>query len=323
MPKKIEVAVNFYDGSLQEMTFAELAELWYMTWQRNIEPSTYDSYQYTLDKLISVFGAFQPEQIHPYHIEQFQQAAAAAGLSVSYQTKLRSMMHQIMQMAVSGGLCVTNPVAGAQSLRHLQQVARQQIPKDSFTVHEIQAICEFLPLDRMGCAIRLLIFSGLRCQELLALEPRHIAPDLSSIRVEQAVKVAKGKTYIGPPKSAAGRRLVPIPAVVRPCVQLLIQQSGHFLIPGKLDHAGVPYSPRSWRKRYYRVMERVPEVRPLPPHCCRHTYVSQLHASGVDMETIQSLVGHADMTMTEHYLHIQPEVAIAAVRRLDQMAVAI
>lgn len=33
----------------------------------------------------------------------------------------------------------------------------------------------------------------------------------------------------------------------------------------------------------------------LTPHSCRHTYVSQLQALGVDMETIQSMVGHADM----------------------------
>lgn len=323
MPQKIEISVNFYDGSLEEMSFAELADLWYMIREHHVEKSTHDGYRYTLEKLIDAFGDFRPNQIHPFHIEQFQQAAAAAGLSISYQTKLRSMMYQIMQLAVSGGLCATNPVAGAQSLRHLQQVAQHQIPKDSFSQREIQTLCANLSCDRVGCAIRLLLFSGLRCQELLALEPRHISPDIRIIQVEQAVKVTHGKSYIGPPKSAAGKRLVPIPNMVRPYVQMLLEQSGHFLIPGRLDAVGVPYSPRSWRKSYYKAIEAIPDIRPLPPHCCRHTYVSQLHASGVDMETIQSLVGHADINMTEHYLHVQPEVALAAVRRLDQLAIAI
>ena len=54
------------------------------------------------------------------------------------------------------------------------------------------------------------------------------------------------------------------------------------------------------------------------PHSCRHTYVSQLQALGVDMETIQSMVGHADMEMTQHYLHVQEEVRQAAAEKFSK-----
>ena len=57
-------------------------------------------------------------------------------------------------------------------------------------------------------------------------------------------------------------------------------------------------------------------VRLLTPHSCRHTYVSQLQAQGVPLETIQSLVGHADLDMTEHYLHIQENVRQEAAEKL-------
>lgn len=56
----------------------------------------------------------------------------------------------------------------------------------------------------------------------------------------------------------------------------------------------------------------------LTPHSCRHTFVSQLQALGVDMETIQSLVGHADIEMTQHYLHVQEEVRQAAVKKFSK-----
>ena len=39
-------------------------------------------------------------------------------------------------------------------------------------------------------------------------------------------------------------------------------------------------------------------------------------AQGVPMETIQSLAGHAEMDMTEHYLHVQDGVKATAVERL-------
>ena len=49
-------------------------------------------------------------------------------------------------------------------------------------------------------------------------------------------------------------------------------------------------------------------VRMLTPHSCRHTYVSQMQALGVDLPVIQSIVGHADLDMTQHYLHVQNPV---------------
>ena len=55
----------------------------------------------------------------------------------------------------------------------------------------------------------------------------------------------------------------------------------------------------------------------LTPHCCRHTYVSQMQALGVDLATIQSIVGHADMDMTQHYLHVQEPIRQDAIARFS------
>jgi len=46
--------------------------------------------------------------------------------------------------------------------------------------------------------------------------------------------------------------------------------------------------------------------------------LSQLQALGVDMETIQSMVGHADIEMTQHYLHVQEEVRQAAAEKFSK-----
>ena len=58
-------------------------------------------------------------------------------------------------------------------------------------------------------------------------------------------------------------------------------------------------------------------VRVLTPHCCRHTYVSQMQMLGVDLATIQSIVGHADVDMTKHYLHVQDPVRLAAIEKFS------
>ena len=64
-------------------------------------------------------------------------------------------------------------------------------------------------------------------------------------------------------------------------------------------------------------MKAIPGVRVLTPHACRHTYVTQMQALGVDLPTIQSIVGHADIDMTEHYLHVQQNVRLAAVSKFN------
>ena len=43
-----------------------------------------------------------------------------------------------------------------------------------------------------------------------------------------------------------------------------------------------------------------------------------MQALGVDLATIQSMVGHAGMDMTQHYLHVQNPVKQKAVDVFDQ-----
>lgn len=315
---KIHIPVTFFDATLEPMTFEKLAQLWYENIEPYVQPSTYCNYAYTLEKLIEAFGKFMPEEIVPYHIEQYQKAANSVNLSVSYQRKLRGMMYQIMQMAVSGGICKSNPVKGAQTLKRI----RVSVPIESrsaYTQREIRQLMEVLPYDRMGLTIRLLIFSGLRGQELLGLEQRHISPDGSSIIIEQAVKMKNGVAYIGPPKSSAGYRVVPIPLSIRPYAATLRENAGHFVWPGKNDAEMQPYNPTSWRRLYYKTLCAIPGLRVLSPHCCRHTYVSQLHAMGVSMETIQVLVGHSDVDMTQNYYHVQDEEKENALIKLNAL----
>ena len=71
----------------------------------------------------------------------------------------------------------------------------------------------------------------------------------------------------------------------------------------------------------YTALKNVGQVRPLSPHCCRHTYVTMLQASGVPMETIAALTGHADIKTTEGYLHQSAPALARAVEVLNAKAV--
>lgn len=220
------------------------------------------------------------------------------------------MMFQIMRKAQANDLILKNPVELADKTRH----APQKSKKDSFTAEEVRKLFKCLPHDKTGDSIRLLLLTGMRSQELLALEAGHIEPDGSCVHIRQAVKQVKGTVFVGETKSASSIRDVPIPEAYRGMVAGLREYCTPYLWTGR----GVdkPCNPTHFRDKFAAALKSVPGVRPLTPHSCRHTFVSQLQAQGVPMETIQSLAGHADVDMTEHYLHVQDGVKATAVERL-------
>ena len=161
-----------------------------------------------------------------------------------------------------------------------------------------------------------MLATGMRTQEILALEPRHITADGSRITIEQAVKRVKGSVVIGPPKSQDSYRVIPVPVNVRYCARFLTATDNMFIWEGK--YKDKPCNPSHFADLYKAAIEAIEGVRYLSPHCCRHTYVSQMQALGVDLATIQSIVGHADIDMTKHYLHVQDSIRQAAIEKFSE-----
>ena len=150
----------------------------------------------------------------------------------------------------------------------------------------------------------------------MALEPRHIAKDGSYVYVLQAVNLVKGTVKIGPPKSKDSVRNIPIPENYRYCAIALRDTNKKFI--WEVGKPGMPCNPTYFRDKFREYLSMVDGVRILTPHSCRHTYVSQLQALRVDISTIQSLCGHAEVDMTQHYLHVQEPVRLAAVEKFGK-----
>ena len=52
-------------------------------------------------------------------------------------------------------------------------------------------------------------------------------------------------------------------------------------------------------------------------HDLRHTFASHLVMHGVDIKTVQELLGHHNLTMTMRYSHLAPAHASRAIQILD------
>ena len=296
----------------REMLFRDWADLWYENMKGQVSDSTYESYAFTLKILKDHFGDQKLISIKAIHVENFLKQMVREGRSHSYVTKFRGMLFQIMKKAEANELITRNPVAVADKIKAPDRTSQ----KDSFTAEEITRLMLFLPEDRLGWSIRLMIGTGMRSQELLGLEPKHIAEDGSFIQIRQAVSMVKGTPQIGPPKTKTSYRDIPVPEKLRECAVHLRDTDQTYIWHG----VSAPIcNPSVFRKKFKQTLTAIGGVRLLSPHCCRHTYISQLQAMGVDMETIQSLSGHADVDMTQHYLHVQREVKESAANKLNSM----
>ena len=126
------------------------------------------------------------------------------------------------------------------------------------------------------------------------------------IRIRQAVKTVAGRVEIGEPKSRDSRRDVPVPQGLRSMVVRLRNTEDKYIFQS--PNREQPFDPKHYRDKFKTYLEALGDVRVLTPHSCRHTYVSQMQALGVDLATIQSMVDQADLDMTQHYLHVQNPV---------------
>ena len=292
--------------------FEDWADTWFEGHKDNIAPTTQESYKYCLKMLKEGFYHRPLTVIRPIDIENFLKGMRRDGRSDSYISKARGMLYQIFQKAEANDLVRRNPVRLAEKMRASGTAKR----KEAFTTAEVAHLMKVLPDDRMGLSIRLLLGTGMRMQELLALEPQFIEEDGSVIHIRQAVKVVKGTVSIGSPKSKDSIRDIPVPLNVRPCAIKLRDTTDQFI--WESPKTGLPCNPTHFRDVFRKSLEEAGDVRLLTPHSCRHTYVSQMQALGVDIQTIQSIVGHADTEMTEHYLHVQESIRQSAVQLFSE-----
>lgn len=295
-----------------DMPFEQWANIWYEGMKGQVSDTTYEGYRYTLAILKDYFGKRELSSIKALDVERFLKQMIEDGRSKSYITKFRGMLFQIMKKAEANELIRRNPVAVADKTK----APEKESAKDAFTAAEIERMMLLLPHDRMGLSIRLMLGTGMRTQEIMGLEPKHIEPDGSCIHVRQAVTMVKGTPKIGPPKTKTSYRDIPVPVVLQETARELRKTTEQYIWHGETTPL---CNPSVFRKQFKKALTKVGDVRLLSPHCCRHTYVSQLQAMGVEIETIKSLSGHAEIDMTEHYLHVQQEVKTLAVDRLNRL----
>ena len=144
--------------------------------------------------------------------------------------------------------------------------------------------------------LELLYAAGMRVSELIELQPIDLDLQRGVVRI-----FGKGsKERLVPLHDAAVMRMAEYLKIVRPLFtpvedRVFLNRSGN-----GLSRQGV------WKlvKRY--ALEAGIR-KPISPHTFRHSFATHLLEGGADLRSVQILLGHADMSATELYTHVQSE----------------
>ena len=157
----------------------------------------------------------------------------------------------------------------------------------------------------------LAIRTGLRIGELRALRWSDVDMDRGLVHVRQnatidgKIKAPKNNTFREVPLSDEARAALKAhPRHVRSTF-VFYQTNGAMLLEHHCKH---PCRRASAKAKLGRVVYW---------HVLRHTFASHLATRGVPMKTIQDLLGHGSLAMTQRYAHLAPNVPRDAVRLLD------
>lgn len=183
-----------------------------------------------------------------------------------------------------------------------------QSRRDAITDAQIDLIRNTPHECRLPCLI--MLYTGLRLGELAALTWSDV--DLTA----RAITVNKSYDFkahaLKTPKTAAGVRTVPIPALLLP--ELLHAPRTALLVCP--DRDGAPYTSSRWRNQIAAYSRLVGFT--LRAHELRHTYATILYEAGIDVLTAQRLMGHADSATTMSiYTHLREQQRAASIARLD------
>lgn len=303
-----------------EIDFCQYAEKWYKQYENQVEQSTYSNYRYTLNILKDAFDGKKLGDIKTSDINIFMNSLESKLYSASTISKCRSMLIQIMDIAEADDLIQKNYARKAFNVSKRLKTVQHHNKKDAFTLYEVQNIFKYLPEnDKFAYSIKLLFITGIRVQELLALTNEDLAEDGSYIVVNKEVKMVNGKPVLGSTKSYKSNRVIPVSENYRYIPLWLKNNCGKAFILCAPYRESLLYSTSTFRRKFKRFLSKIPEVRVLTPHSCRHTYVSMLQKQGVPMETIARLTGHTDIKTTDNYLHISDESLYKSVEKLNNL----
>jgi len=187
----------------------------------------------------------------------------------------------------------------------LPKITRKQVTFLHFD--EVTNLLESIPLDteqglRDRAIIELLFSSGLRVSELANLNRDHV----NTKRREFMVR-GKGQkdrpVFIG--EAASQRVQEYLAARMDNLPPLFLSYSRNNTVSNKGDYRRL--TPRSIQRIINKYARLAGITKHVSPHTMRHSFATDLLMNGADLRSVQSMLGHSNISTTQVYTHVTDE----------------
>lgn len=272
-------------------TFRRLAEEAIKQKALRMAALTIETDRIRLGKLLPLIGGTRFDRLTPEKLEEVLGTLKRSGLTNSTVNRYRSFISSVFTFALKTARVAANPVARVGRYKENDSRLRWLRSEEEARFRKV------LHVDSHEWEFDLALHTGMRRGEQFWLKWK-------DCDLERGILTVKGKT---------GRRHVVANETAIAALTKLQKLSGEkeFVCP---DNDGS--AKRDWRQWLERAADEA-NVKDFHWHDLRHTFASRLVMAGVDIRTVQELLGHRSIVMTMRYAHLSSDHRKAAVAKMN------
>jgi integrase len=287
-----------------------------------VRPATYRSYeQIVRNHLIPGLGKIVLTKLTAQTVSAFLKDKHDEGISAEH---LRRVLRAALNQAIKWDIVQRNVASLATCPKRQKREIRYLDPKQAATF--LQAVRG----HRHEALYTVAVAVGLRLGEALGLKWDDIDFVAESLTVRFQLQRVSGKPQLVAPKTARGRRTVPLPRFAIEALRdhRLRQELQDKLLAGDrwqdngfvfASTIGTPNEERNIRRSLTQILQAnsLPDLR---FHDLRHSCATLLLSQGVDPRTIMETLGHSQITLTLNtYGHVVPALQRDAADRMQSL----
>lgn len=269
----------------------------YLTLEQGTSPRTLEAYRRDVDRLVDyavIKAARSPLEISSRLLREFVYHLKDLGLAPSSIRRNISAVRTYFRFLLADGVVARDPS------ERLETPKRWRTLPEVLSVEEIESLLAAPTLDdplafRDRAMLELAYGAGLRVSEWITLGVRDVLLEDKLVRV-----FGKGSK----------ERLVPIGRSAIAAAAMYMRETRPSLERGAgkgilfLNARGTPLTRMGAWKILRRYVERAGITKEVSPHTLRHSFATHLLEGGADLRAVQEMLGHADISTTQIYTHV-------------------
>ena len=298
---------------------------WLDQYLPNIEATTRAGYKDKIkNHIVPHLGNIQLKALTPTTIQKWvNKLHQEQGLSPKTIRNAFLNLNAALEKAVVTQMIPHNPCKGVVLPKNQKYTAQ------IYTTQEIKDPLKIAEGTDMYLPLLLVCYVGFRRGELLALQWDHIDFNKGIIHIQSNRVVADSKVSTKAPKSAAGKRSITVGSSILSELKLARAQynsnklamgagfTDSGLVVCQLD--GKPFRPESMTQKWERFVQKH-GLKHIRFHDLRHSCATMMVEAGIDFKTIQTRIGHANISTTmDVYAHCTPAMDQKAADKVDDL----